>query len=178
MTPQSTAITAGVALLIAWRMYSRIRRMVGRQKSKAFRHWLTLIIFPSILAMFAITAFTHPESEAALAVGIAAGAGLAVWGLKKTRFETTPAGYFYTPNAHIGIALSVLFLARIAYRFYEVSVLTGAQSASQMQDFGRSPLTLLVFGTLAGYYVVYAAGILRWRASTPLPSLADVETKP
>ncbi|HLX24495.1 MAG TPA: hypothetical protein VKR38_14205 [Usitatibacter sp.] len=175
MTPQSTAITAGIALLVAWRMYSRIRRLVGRQKSKAWRHWLTLVIFPSVLMMFAIVAFTHPESEAALAGGIAVGVGLGVWGLRKTRFEATPAGYFYTPNAHIGIALSVLLLARIAYRFYEVSVLTAAQP---MPDFGRSPLTLLVFGTLAGYYTAYAAGILRWRASTPLPSLAEAETKP
>jgi hypothetical protein len=175
MTPQTTAITAGIAVLIAWRIYSRIRRLVGRQKSKAWRHWLTIVIFPVFLMIFAITAIAHPEVEAALAVGIAVGVGLAIWGLRKTRFETTAAGYFYTPNAHIGIALSLLLVARIAYRFYEVSTLTEGQA---MPDFGRSPLTLLVFGTLAGYYTAYAVGILRWRASTPLPSLADAETKP
>jgi hypothetical protein len=169
MTPNIQVIWAGAVLLVAWRLYSRMKKLIGRQKSKAWRHWTTLVVFPSILTMFAIAAFTHPDSEVALAAGIAAGVGLAVWGLRKTRFETTPGGYYYTPNAHIGIALSLLLVARIGYRFYEVSVMTAAQSPQQMQDFGRSPLTLLVFGTLAGYYTAYAVGILRWRASTPLP---------
>jgi hypothetical protein len=31
------------------------------------------------------------------------------------------------------------------------------------QDFARSPLTLGVFGLLAGYYVGYAIGLTRWR---------------
>ena len=30
--------------------------------------------------------------------------------------------------------------------------------------FVRSPLTLAVLGTVAGYYAAYAAGLLRWRA--------------
>jgi len=167
---------AGLALFIAWRLYSRIRRMVGRQKSRAWRHWFATIFFPVLLTMLAIAALAHPEAEAALALGIAAGVGLAIWGLRKTRFETTATGYYYTPNAHIGIALTLLFVARIAYRFYELQAI-GAQSPAGMQDFGRSPLTLAVFGTLAGYYVAYAVGILRWRASTPLPP-ADAEGKP
>jgi len=29
---------------------------------------------------------------------------------------------------------------------------------------GASPLTMAIFGTLAGYYVSYAIGLLRWRA--------------
>ncbi len=119
--------------------------------------------------MFAIAALTFPMAEGALAVGIAVGIGLGVWGLQETKFEATPLGYFYTPNAHIGIALTVLLMARIGYRFYEIMVMTADQAQTHMQDFGRSPLTLLVFGTLAGYYVTYAVGILRWRASTPQP---------
>ena len=175
MTPSSSAITAGVVLLVAWRLYSRMKKLIGRQKSRAGRHWTTLVVFPSVLAIFAISAIAHPDAEAALALGIAAGIGLAVWGLRKTRFETTPAGYYYTPNAHIGIALTLLLVARIGYRLYEVSIMT-AQSQAQMQDFGHNPLTLAVFGTLAGYYTAYAVGILRWRASTPLPG-ANLEGK-
>ena len=33
-----------------------------------------------------------------------------------TKFEVTPQGMFYTPNAHIGIALSLLFVGRVIYR--------------------------------------------------------------
>ena len=38
-------------------------------------------------------------------------------------------------------------------------------------DFARTPLTLAVFGVLAGYCIAYAIGLARWRAgvmSTPL----------
>jgi hypothetical protein len=31
-------------------------------------------------------------------------------------------------------------------------------------EFARSPLTLAVFGLLAGYYIGYAIGLMRWRA--------------
>lgn len=173
MTPTSATLTLGIALLIAWRMYSRVKRLIGRQRSRAWRHWMTLIIFPLLLALFALGALAHPEAEGALALGIATGIGLSIWGLQKTKFETTPIGYYYTPNAHIGIALSALLFARIAYRFYEVSMMTVAQNGMQMGDFGRSPLTLAVFGTLAGYYTSYAIGILRWRHATPLPGSVE-----
>jgi hypothetical protein len=176
MTPH--AVTAGLVLFIAWRLYSRMKRLIGRQVSRAWRHWTTIIVFPCFLAMFAVAAITHPDAEAALAVGVAIGIGLGVWGLRKTKFEATSRGYFYTPNAHIGIALTLLLMARVGYRFYEVMAMTDGEAQTHMQDFGRSPLTLLVFGTLAAYYITYAAGILRWRASTPLPATPPEPTTP
>jgi hypothetical protein len=178
MIPTSQLITAGIVLVVALRLYSRIRRMIGRQQSRAWRHWFAAIFFPVILTMFAITALAHPEAEGALALGIATGVGLAIWGLRMTKFETAATGYFYTPNAYIGITLSLLFVARIGYRFYELSMMTAVQSPEQLQDFGRSPLTLAIFGMLAGYYATYAVGLLRWRASTPLPEFADARGKP
>ncbi|HET9470959.1 MAG TPA: hypothetical protein VFO24_07615, partial [Usitatibacter sp.] len=77
-----------------------------------------------------------------------------------TRFERTAEGFFYTPSAHIGIALSALLAVRIAWRLFEVGA--GAAAAGG-PDFARSPLTLAVFGTLAGYYAAYAVGLIRWR---------------
>ncbi len=38
---------------------------------------------------------------------------------------------------------------------------------------GNSPLTLAIFGTLAGYYVTYAIGLLRWRARVALQPPAE-----
>ena len=178
MTPQTAAITAGFAVLIAWRIYSRMRRLIGRQQSRAWRHWTTVVVFPIIIVLFAITALMHPVSLAALACGLAAGIGLGIWGLRMTKFDPTPAGYFYTPSAHIGIALSLLLVARIGYRFYEVSMMTPEFAQNHMQDFGRSPLTLLCFGTLAGYYTTYAIGILRWRSTTKLPGAAPAPIPP
>jgi hypothetical protein len=47
-----------------------------------------------------------------------------------------------------------------------VEVLSAAPQAMQRgtDDFARSPLTLCVFGLLAGYYIAYAIGLVRWRA--------------
>jgi hypothetical protein len=30
-------------------------------------------------------------------------------------------------------------------------------------EFAHSPLTLSIFGLLAGYYIAYAIGLVRWR---------------
>src|SRR6476659_4943869 len=114
--PGPATITLLIAVpLILWRVYSRIRRMVGRQKLSKVRPWITVVIFPLIIAMLALATLTHPERLAWLAAGLAGGAMLGVYGLRKTRFEATPQGFFYTPNAHLGIALSLLLVGRIAY---------------------------------------------------------------
>ena len=156
----SATVLAVLVPLIGWRLYSRMRRLVGRQRSRAWRHWTAAIVFPLLAALFALAATAHPVALAALGAGCAAGIGLGVWGLRLTRFERTPEGWFYTPNAHIGIALSVLFAARIAWRLYEMQGIPVAPGGAQL---ATSPLTLVVFGTLAGYYAAYAIGLLRWR---------------
>ncbi|HUL95595.1 MAG TPA: hypothetical protein VLT89_06260 [Usitatibacter sp.] len=169
-TPASALLWVGIGALVLWRLYSRFRRLVGRQRSKVTRHWIQAILFPSLVAMLGLGALAHPVAQAALAGGLAIGIGLAIYGLRLTRFEVLPQGHFYTPNAHLGIALSLLFIARIGWRFYEVSRMTAAMKGTQMQDFGRSPLTLLVFGMLAAYYTTYAIGLIRWRRANPWPA--------
>ena len=160
--PSASALSLAVLLpLIGWRVYARFKRMVGRQRLSKARPWITLTIFPLIVILLAASA-RQPERLWLLAAGLAAGAALAVYGLRKTTFEPTPQGLFYTPNAHLGIALSLLFVGRIVYRFVEIYLLS-PHLAHGADDFARSPLTLGVFGLLAGYYVAYAAGLLRWR---------------
>ena len=148
--------------LVVWRMYSRFRRLVGRQKLSRVRPWITATVFPALVLLIAWVAHFHVERLAWLAVGITLGAACGVYGLRLTRFESTPQGLFYTPNAHLGIALSLLMLARIGYRFFEV-MSAGPLLARDNSDFVRSPPTLVIFGVLAGYYVAYAIGLIRWR---------------
>jgi hypothetical protein len=171
MTPNTTSSLIFLALvpLIAWRLYSRIRRLIGRQQSKLWRHWAAATLFPLLLAVLGAGAIFSPLAIGALAAGIATGVGLSIWGLRWTRFEVTPQGWFYTPNAHIGIALSVILAARILYRLFQLYAI-GMVTEPGGQDFARSPLTLLCFGMLASYYAAYAVGMLRWRRSNPLAS--------
>ncbi len=151
--------------LVAWRLHARIRRMVGRQRASRWRPWVTLAVFPLVVLLLGLAGWnTHPLRLAWLAGGLVVGAALGVYGLRKTAFEATPQGLFYTPDAHLGIALSLLLVARIAWRLVEVFVLHPPGPGSSPEEFASSPLTLAVFGVLAGYYVSYAIGLVRWRA--------------
>ena len=166
--PSSTPTLVFLAMtpLIAWRLYARVRRMVGRQKSVAWRHWLTVCLFPLLLLWLGSMAALHEDGWLAvlgMLAGAACGVGLAVYGLKLTRFEVAEDGFFYTPNAHIGIALSALFIGRMLYRFGSLYLGGMPVAGSPVAGFANSPLTLAIFGMLAGYYVAYAAGVLRWR---------------
>ena len=150
--------------LVAWRMYSRIKRNIGRQHLSKWRPWVTLTIFPVIVILISLGAVSQPMRLLAMAGGIVAGAVLGVFGTRHTKFENSPEGIFYTPNAHIGIALSVLFLARFVYRMFQhYSLDPGAQPS--LNDLANSPLTLSIFGLLAGYYVTYAIGLIRYKLS-------------
>jgi hypothetical protein len=153
----------GVAALIGWRVFARIRRTIGRQRLSPARPWLTVVLLPLILLLVLFTNLVHPLALAAVGAGAALGIGLGLFGTRLTRFEATPAGLFYTPNAHLGIALSLLLVLRLGYRFVLLE-LGGPGVAPQSMQLGSSPLTLAIFATLAGYYVTYAVGLLRWRA--------------
>ncbi|HEV8444619.1 MAG TPA: hypothetical protein VGQ27_14130 [Steroidobacteraceae bacterium] len=157
--------------IVIWRGYSRIKRNIGRQALSKARTYFTMTLFPLLVALFAWRALSHarPELLYALVGGIVGGIVLGYYGNKHTKFESTPDGLFYTPNAHIGIALSVLFFGRMLYRMFEYT-----QTAPE--DFTSSPLTLGIFGLLAGYYVTYAIGLTRWRLGVEAQSERPAES--
>jgi len=163
--PTSTLLTALALIpLVGWRMYARFKRMVGKQRFSYARPWISLSIFPLITVFLVIATQAHPERLWLLAGGSAIGVGLGVFGLRKTKFEVAADGLFYTPNAHLGIALSLVMFGRIIYRAFHVAVM-GPDLASGMSTHAATPLTLAIFGVLAGYYVSYAIGLLRWHWS-------------
>jgi hypothetical protein len=165
-------VTVAVIAFIAWRMYARIRRVIGRQHLSLRRTWVRIVLFPLIIALLVFSAVARPEVLGYLACGIAAGVGLGVLGLRLTKYEVTGQGLYYTPSAHLGIALSTLLIARIAYRF-AVYGLPGAGSAAAPQGGTLTPLTMLLVGTLAGYYWAYGVGLLRWSARSRVAAAAQ-----
>ncbi len=155
----STNYTQAVIIggVVAWGLYRRIRRTIGRQRLRRGRLWFSLVVFSLVSLLLALTSLFHPTLLEGLAGGLLLGGVLGWFGLRLTRFETTPEGHFYTPNAHIGIALSLLLIGRLAYRFWVLDDLaTAANHPPPMQ----SPLTLFIFGLLAGYYIIYYLGLL------------------
>jgi hypothetical protein len=162
MSGPSTLTILALIPLVCWRMYARFKRLVGKQRFSYVRPWISLSIFPLITILLVVGSRFYPERLGLLAAGVAIGVALGWWGLRKTQFETNENGLFYTPNAHLGIALSLLMFARIAYRAFQAAM--HPELASGMADHASTPLTMTIFGVLAGYYVSYAIGLLRWHA--------------
>jgi hypothetical protein len=173
MTPaaQHVLVTVMLLALIAWRLYARVRRNIGRQRLSRVRPWITVVVFPLIITLLAFAARGQPTNLAYLAVGLALGVGLGLFGLRLTRFEVTSEGLFYTPSAHIGIALSLMVIGRVVYR-YSLNGLPGSSPGAPPSTL--TPLTLLLVGMLGGYYCVYAIGLLRWSLRNRAPAPQQV----
>jgi hypothetical protein len=152
----------GMAALIGWRIYKRVRSLVGRQRLTAWRPWISVCLFPLLIIGLFVGLASHPARVLPELAGVVLGIGLAFYSLRLTRFENTPAGLYYTPNAHIGIVLSLLLVARLGYRLVQSYLATNAFTAPPVSLL-RSPLTVFIVGLLAGYYAAYAFGLLRWR---------------
>lgn len=161
--PNSILVYLALGALIAWRVRSRWRRMVGRQRLTKYRAPITLVLFGALMLLFVLAATRHPASLATLLAALGAGAALSRLGLRLTRFEALRGqGLFFTPDTRLGVALSLLFVARIGYRIVEVATAPPGWDHSVAQ-FASSPLTLGVCGLLAGYHMAYAVGLARWR---------------
>jgi hypothetical protein len=156
-------VAVALAPLVAWRVYSRVKRLTTRQRSRTWRHRTTLVFFPLLVLMLGWMASTNPLALLAFLVCLAGGSLLGVLALSKTAFEQEGDQFYFTPHARIGMMVASLFLARMAWRAWEFYS-TG--SMANNHDFAKSPLTLAVFGILAGYYMTYALGLLRWRKNT------------
>jgi hypothetical protein len=162
----SQLVPALVLPLVAWRIYSRYRKLVGLQRPSTGRQWLSIILFPLVLALMLWGASQGAGFEMALAAtlaGAVVGLGLAHWGLKLTHYGRDDTGLFYQPNRYMGMALMALFLGRLAYRFLQVAMAGGnAQAWGSGQHDSFQPSTMLVIGIIFAYYPYYSAGILRW----------------
>src|SRR5476651_2421520 len=143
--------TVLIIAIFAWSIYRRVRRNIGRQPLRPRRAKISISILSLVSVLIIGTSFQNANLLAGFGGGLLLGALLGFVGLKLTRFETTDAGHFYTPNTHIGIVISALFVGRIAYRFI---VLGDAATAQNSPQPFQSPLTLFIFGLTVGYYLV------------------------
>jgi hypothetical protein len=148
--------------LLVWRIYSRLKAHMGRQRSIVSRHWTGVGVFAAMIAVPASELIERPVALLALAVGTLAGIGYAVWGLKLTRFEDTSEGCYFTPNARLGVVVAMLLVARVLY--LGVDIYANQGTGAPMPRFTDSPLTMLAVGVTAAYFATYSAGLLRWRA--------------
>lgn len=142
--------------LMAWSIYRRARRNIGRQKLRPKRVIMRLVLFCVASFFIIIAGLQAPHVLLGFGGGILAGASLGVLGLKLTQFETTEEGHFYTPDTRIGVGLALLLAGRLIYRMF---VLSNTSLASGHPPPMQSPLTFLIIGLTFGYYLVYYIGL-------------------
>jgi hypothetical protein len=159
-------VAVGIYVLI--RLYVRLRRTIGQQEFRWTRLIMYLVVYGCLSAALAVIALGHVQLEAGWIGGMVPGIFLGFWGLHLTKFEETPKGRCYTPSAHIGVGLFLLFLGRIVYQgiaIYSNLSLTGRPQPA----WGHSALTDLTFNLLAGYYITHSIGLIR-AYRRPIPS--------
>jgi hypothetical protein len=160
-----------VTALIAFAIYRRLRRSFGRQPLRRGRMILRIVLLGVIGIVLSPMALRSSAFAAAAVGGLAAGALLAVWGASRTRFEQLGTERFYVPHTYTGIAVSLLFIGRVAFRLLQAYGLNhGARATAAPGPAGlggtgyvSSPLTLGLFYVLVGYWVCYLGWIL-WKS--------------
>ena len=150
-----------LAPVLVWRIYSRVKGMMKRQRSIMQRHYTGAGVFTAIVLVSGSQLLDQPGALAWLAIGTLGGIAYAVWGLKLTRFETVKEGYFFTPNARLGLIIAMLFVAAVMYVGFEIYANQGTVSATpRVTDY---VFFMPCLGLMAGYFGTYSVGLLRWR---------------
>ncbi|MGH8042612.1 MAG: DUF1453 domain-containing protein [Rudaea sp.] len=166
--------------VVAWAIYRRVRRNIGRQRVRPTRMQFRIGILGVIGGLILIGSMRNVELAGGMVAGLVGGVALAWFGLQHTKFEITPQGHFYTPHTYIGLFVSALLLGRIAYRFvvlYPVMHAAQQASANPFGAYQKSPLTLAMFGIVVGYYVAYYVGVLiKSRASADSTQMSKTLT--
>jgi hypothetical protein len=163
LNSSNLATTAAVTAVVAFGIYRRVRRNIGRQTLTARRQIVRMVLFTVICAVVTFAHPLQPIAVAYIASGLIVGAIVGWFALRHTEFEATPDGYFYTPHLYIGIAVTALFVGRLLYRValvYDRSAAAGASGTSPAPD--NNPLTLGILFLTASYYIVYCTGLLQW----------------
>jgi hypothetical protein len=155
--------------LVGFMLYRRLRRTFGRQPVTPKRMALRIVLLCVVCVLLLVRSSAATASLGPAAAGLVLGIGLAMVGLMHTKVEAAAGSMFYTPNKWIGLAVTALFLGRLAGRLFVLSE-RATQVASGVSPYAglqRSPLTLALYFLVAGYYVTYYAGVLR-KAAVPL----------
>lgn len=160
MSLTTLALIALVPILV-WRIYQRLKAQMARQRSILSRHYTGLFVFSVMILIPATELPDRPFQLAALAAGAIAGIALGNYGLRRTRFEVTPEGYFFTVPQRMGILVAMLLVARVIYLGIEIYMNQG--SSQPNPRFTDSPLTMICLGITAAYFASFSVALMRWR---------------
>lgn len=161
-----------IVLVIAFGLYRRVRRTVGKQPLASGRLTFRLVLFSIIGVLVLLPGIFKPQLFIGDAAGLVIGGILAFYAIKHTTFENQNGKWTYRTHPVIGLIVIVLFIGRIIYRMFEYSSLMnntgtavseagGAQAAGTQMQYTGDPLTAGVLFILIAYYAGYYGFLLR-----------------
>ncbi|WML39540.1 hypothetical protein RCG19_20545 [Neobacillus sp. OS1-2] len=165
MNQHSDTIIFIIALVI-FVIYRRVRRNIGWQQLNPRKLLVRTCLFIFIGLIFLAGGISHPISLLSDVIGILVGIILAYYGATLTSFEQREGRLHYRPNIWIGSTVTLLFLARLFYRFYNMytaGIVTGLPQEQtngfQTMSFttGQSwtaGLMLIMFAYYIFYYLI------------------------
>lgn len=157
-------LPAAFAVLMPWAIYRRVRMHIGRQPLNPRRLKLRSAVMICLLALFAGPAVVagRLEAVAALAAGGTVGLAIAWFALRHTTFLEENGQEFYVPHPWLGLALSLLLVGRMGYRYYQMyPVLEQTGAMPPMALAALSPLTLGLLTLILLYNTAFSVGLLR-----------------
>ncbi|MDQ2800108.1 MAG: DUF1453 family protein [Armatimonadota bacterium] len=163
-------------------LYRRYRRTVGRQPLVPKRLTFQVILLAGITLLVFVPLLAHPLTVVEGLAGLLVGGLVGLVSLRLTQFERTPDRDYYTPNTYLGLAVFGVFLARIIYRYTQVSSQISAPHAAgpmppgAMSALTSSPLTVALLLMVIGYYLIYEGGLLLWYRRNPPGTVLQGQT--
>jgi len=107
---------------------------------------------------FLISFWLGPTLQFAL-TGMAVGAVLGLLGLMLTRWESHPAGLFYTPSRWLALLVMLAIAARLVYGWWHATHSGAPGEQHWFLSASGTQLSVAVAAGLIGYYLVYAIGV-------------------
>ncbi len=146
--------------LSLWQRY-RFGKMRRRALPRLVKLNAWLLLASALLFGLGMLATEHwwPGTLRHAAIGLGVGLPFGCAGLWLSRFERTPQGLYYTPNAWMALSLTLIVAVRIAMGFVELwRRWQGDGSLAMLPLFGHASL-FAVAGLLIGYYLAYQWGL-------------------
>jgi hypothetical protein len=144
------------------------RYRLGTARRRA-RMWLASINaagFGLSAALFltgaAVTSLWIPNAFSHALAGMVGGLALGLVGLALTRWESSPGGWYYTPNRWLVLAITLIVAARVAFGFWRSwnAWRTTADYAAWAAASGAAG-SLAAGAVVLGYYLMYWLGVRR-----------------
>jgi hypothetical protein len=161
-----------IAAMVVFIIYRRFRRSFGQQPLRPVRMQVRIVALLIVAGLLLPAVIRSSALASAMLAGAAGGVALALWGAARTRYLQIDGQRYYVPHTYTGIAVSLLFLGRLVYRFLQIYAAAHAgqgvapnpaDQAFAPAGMVRSPLTVGLFFVLVGYYVCYYSMVL-WKS--------------